>query len=311
MSAYEYDVCDIPSTQRFDYWREAVCKTYLTVDCLQLDQGITKGFIDANPLGDLSLSHVHSPAMTYIRGEKELKTSFEDHYQLVLMLEGHGVIEQGGVQTAIKSGDMVVYGSVENSKVTYPSASTTQVIKIPRPLLADRIDQVDKISATPLNANTPIGSMTRSLVQECIKLSRSDTQCDNRFCNGVLDILATAIESNLSTSSNHKHAIALTRVKQNIGNRLADPNLNVKEIASLNNISVRTLNRLFASEGITTMRWVWNKRLASAHKYLSEGKAKQVTQIAFDCGFSDLSHFSKSFKTRYQMTPQEVLRNVH
>lgn len=309
MATSAFDIRELPNPQRFHYWRDAICQTYFTVDCQRQSQDTLEGFIDARTLGELSFSQVSSPAMVYTRGANELKKSHEEYFQLVLVLDGDGAVEQGESQTLVKPGDMVVYSSTEHSKVIYPEGSITQVVKIPRSVLADRIDQIDMISATLLNGSRPIGALSRNLIQECMNVSLDDSHSSLRFSSGVLDILATAIEGSLPIAPNPKCAQALAKVKQYIEQCLPDPELDVRQIAESNSMSVRTLNRLFASEGTTTMRWVWNRRIANSRKILSEGKMRRVSQVAFDCGFNDLSHFSKAFKRRYGVTPQHLLRN--
>lgn len=305
-----FDVRSLPSAQRFQFWQEAICETYLTVDCQKLDEAPLEGFIDAYSLGELTLSQVYTPAMNYVRGVNELKKSNEEYFQLILAVKGDVILEQRGSQSRIKPGEMVIYSSTEHSQCICLGDTYNSVIKIPRVLLADRIDRVDEISATILDCHTPIGMLTRNLISECLNTAKHNVDYGTLFSNGVLDILASAIESNLPSASTPKGSPALAKIKKHIEQRLSDPDLSVLLIAEQNNVSVRTLNRLFASEGTTTMRWVWNRRLAHSHRMLSEGNARQVSQVAFDCGFNDLSHFSKVFKKRYGVTPQNILRNA-
>jgi AraC-like DNA-binding protein len=70
----------------------------------------------------------------------------------------------------------------------------------------------------------------------------------------------------------------------------------------------RTLNRLFAGEGATPIRWLWQQRLAASFTALVEGRVGQVTDAALSFGFSDLSHFSRAFKAQFGHSPQFVLR---
>lgn len=304
-----FDIRGLPDTQRYQFWQEAICETYLTVDCQLLGDAPLEGVIDAYPFGDLELSQVYTPAMNYVRGDRELKRSDEEYFQLILAVEGDVIIEQREIQSRIKPGEMVIYSSTERSKCICPNGAYTRVIKIPRTLLEDRMGRVDQISATVLHSTTPLGMLARNLIPNCLETAHSTNDVDNRTSNGVLDILTSAIEASLPSASTPKQSHALLKVKKHIEQCFADPELDVLRIAEFNNMSVRTLNRLFAAEGTTTMRWVWTRRLAHSHKMLSEGRASQVSQVAFDCGFNDLSHFSKVFKNRYGVTPQKILRN--
>ena len=70
----------------------------------------------------------------------------------------------------------------------------------------------------------------------------------------------------------------------------------------------RTLYRLFAAEGTTPIRWLWQQRLAASFKALTEGKVTQVTDAALSHGFSDVSHFSRTFRATFGQSPRMFKR---
>jgi AraC-like DNA-binding protein len=246
--------------------------------------------------------------MAYHRGSDEISVGDGEHFLLVLAQKGHGAVEQRSVCTAFSAGDMVIYSSMERSVISFPESSTTQVVKVPSSLLEDRVASTDRIAATLLDGSTPMGSLAKNLVRESINLSLGSADPGARLACGVLDILAAVIESNLPADPGRQFDPQLASIKRYVEEHITDPGLNVHEIAQRNNISVRTLNRLFAAAGTTANSWIWSRRLANSYKLLSEGKVTQVTQAAYECGFNDLSHFGRAFKKRYGRLPHEVLR---
>jgi len=48
--------------------------------------------------------------------------------------------------------------------------------------------------------------------------------------------------------------------------------------------------------------------LQACHRILAEGKARNITQVALDHGFSDMSHFSLAFRKTFGYTPSSLLR---
>jgi AraC family transcriptional regulator, exoenzyme S synthesis regulatory protein ExsA len=80
--------------------------------------------------------------------------------------------------------------------------------------------------------------------------------------------------------------------------------------------SVSTFKRHFrAATGVPPAAWLRQKRLARA-KLLLESSDRSVTDIAFDVGFSSVSHFVYTFRRRYQITPHRIRttrreRNAH
>ncbi|MBA4055167.1 MAG: hypothetical protein C0490_10680 [Marivirga sp.] len=67
--------------------------------------------------------------------------------------------------------------------------------------------------------------------------------------------------------------------------------------------------KLKALTGQSTGEFIKHFRLEKAKKLLAI-KGAQVSQVAYDCGFNNISHFSKSFKEHAGMTPSEFMEKV-
>ncbi|MEM8795666.1 MAG: GlxA family transcriptional regulator [Pseudomonadota bacterium] len=85
--------------------------------------------------------------------------------------------------------------------------------------------------------------------------------------------------------------------------KLREPDTTEK-LAQILGSTVRQLNRVFQDHAKATPQEVWrDMRLQHARWRLLNSK-RTITQIAFECGFSDSSHFSRWFKTRFSETPR-------
>lgn len=79
--------------------------------------------------------------------------------------------------------------------------------------------------------------------------------------------------------------------------------LSMNEIASYTGRSLATFKRDFAKvSDLTPQKWIIRRRLEAAHDLIRSGK-KKVTEICFDVGFKNLSHFSKIYKEAYGAAP--------
>jgi AraC-like DNA-binding protein len=80
-------------------------------------------------------------------------------------------------------------------------------------------------------------------------------------------------------------------------------NLNLDQFAEMTHRSLSTFKRDFYNHYNTTPgKWLLNKRLNYAANMLVNNAAN-ITQIAFDSGFEDVSHFSRVFKGKFNSTP--------
>jgi AraC-like DNA-binding protein len=80
-------------------------------------------------------------------------------------------------------------------------------------------------------------------------------------------------------------------------------NLSLEEYARLCHRSLSSFKRDFqASFQEAPGKWLLRKRLDYSAALLRTSKMN-ITEIAFESGFEDVSHFSRVFKDRFQVSP--------
>lgn len=81
--------------------------------------------------------------------------------------------------------------------------------------------------------------------------------------------------------------------------------LKIKDFANLANRSLSTFSRDFKKHYNTTPgRWLTNRRLKRA-KAILETTDKSISQVVFECGFKNASHFSRVFKNKFNTSPSD------
>jgi AraC-like DNA-binding protein len=82
-------------------------------------------------------------------------------------------------------------------------------------------------------------------------------------------------------------------------------NLSLEAFAKLCHRSVSTFKReFFRHYGTSPGRWLLERRLECAARLLAM-TSTSVTEIVFECGFEQPSHFTRAFKAKYGQTPSE------
>lgn len=88
-------------------------------------------------------------------------------------------------------------------------------------------------------------------------------------------------------------------------------NLSLEQYAFLTGLSLSTFKRRFEEEFDTTPgRWIKEKQLQEA-KFLLRTKQQNVSQVCFEVGFENLSHFIQAFKKKYGITPKQFQIEHH
>jgi transcriptional regulator GlxA family with amidase domain len=103
-------------------------------------------------------------------------------------------------------------------------------------------------------------------------------------------------------------AARLQAIMADISSNLGDGDLEVAEIARRHRVTPRYIHKLFESEGATFSAFVLRQRLSRAHRILSDPRFadRNISSVAFDVGFGDLSYFNRTFRRRYAATPTDI-----
>ena len=88
--------------------------------------------------------------------------------------------------------------------------------------------------------------------------------------------------------------------------------LMIEDIVSVVGCSARSLFRTFReSRGYSPMDFVKRVRMRHAREMLLHAKEKNVTRVAFACGFSDLGRFSREYCQAFGELPSYTLKRAH
>jgi signal transduction histidine kinase/ligand-binding sensor domain-containing protein/DNA-binding response OmpR family regulator len=102
----------------------------------------------------------------------------------------------------------------------------------------------------------------------------------------------------------------MDKIKSIIDENLADPEFSISKFAREVGFSHSQLIRKLQSLiGLKPSLFIRSYRLLHA-KQMFDQKAGNISQIAFDCGFNNLSYFSRSFKRQFGKLPSEYIKQI-
>ena len=85
--------------------------------------------------------------------------------------------------------------------------------------------------------------------------------------------------------------------------------MSMTEFAKASGRSLSTFKRDFKKiSQLSPERWLTDHRLRAAHELLKHGQ--RVSDVCFDVGFKNVSHFSAIFKKKFGLTPGEVRKGA-
>jgi AraC-like DNA-binding protein len=97
-------------------------------------------------------------------------------------------------------------------------------------------------------------------------------------------------------------AVSLKAVLMILEKRFAEPDISARKLAAAAGLSERYVNELLYEAGASFTTRLNELRLRKAAALLARGE-RRISDIAFDCGFNDLSYFNRCFRRRFGLTP--------
>jgi AraC-like DNA-binding protein len=310
-----FSVEPFASAQRPSAWREAVCETFVRLDCKPRNHSPMHGRIEANSVGELHVARVQSSAQTVSRTKALAIQSDQAYVLMSLQLRGHTIISQDGCVADLSPGCLGFYDTTRPYTLELPQDFDQLVLYIPHQALERLapagLDQVGKT----LSAANPYARALMAIAPQLLGPTAA------RLSNATLELMALAIES-LKQDSTHQEAGSRTlsvctealvwRASEYIANHLHQIELSPASVASALHVSLRRLQEVFQAQNRTVNQSIWEARLSFAKSLLlaSNGRREAISQIAARAGLRDVSHFNRRFKAHYSVTPSE-LRDHH
>jgi AraC-like DNA-binding protein len=98
-------------------------------------------------------------------------------------------------------------------------------------------------------------------------------------------------------------AVRLNAVLAVLRQRFAEPDFSAQKLAAAVGLSERYVNELLYEDGATFVTRMLELRLRMAVDLLVRSQRRRIADIAFECGFNDLSYFNRCFRRRFGLTP--------
>lgn len=93
----------------------------------------------------------------------------------------------------------------------------------------------------------------------------------------------------------------LLQAKETVAANLTDPAFNAERLAAVLHVSVRSLQLLFATQGLSPANYIRTRRLTIARELLDQGLT--VGTAGRQSGFADTATFSRAFRRQFGLSP--------
>lgn len=294
-------------------WTSTITDVYCDAD---VDVRNRRSSFDAEwvgrPFGSLHVSSMRVDPHKVLRTPAMTNTDDRSGFLLCVVKDGVAEVEQDGRSSRLSGGAFALLDTGRPFVFSSPVPMRQVVVHIPRLLLTSRLPSrlVRGNTAQAVSGSAGAGALVSTLVQAVAEdHSQLSVVTATAMSTSAVDMLVAAITDgqDRTTDTESAHARDLHRAQQAIAAQLHDPDFSVVDVAAELGMSVRYLQKLFSEAGTTPRAWLYLARLERARTMLLTTDAT-LTEVSCAVGFSDVSHFSRSFRQRFAASPGEYRR---
>jgi AraC-like DNA-binding protein len=310
LSGALYTTSSVPTHQRLEYWRAALSHTFAAVDIAVPDE-VCSGSIRTSRLGHLQVATVEGGPLWARRTPRMITPGRDQQLIVKLLVRGVARVEQDAREVHLRPGEIVFCDMARPLRMAFPHPFRTKSLVLPRRLLGLGESDLQRLTATPVRPDTPVGSLLSPFVTQLVDTAATyPSATGEALARHVVDLLTVLVGERLHQEERDTPSPTqelLPRIQAYVDRHLADPDLTPDAIARAHQISVRYLHKLFQPEDVTVSRWIQRRRLQECRRELArrEAAGRTIAAVARQWGFTSAAHFSRVFRDAYGLSPAE------
>jgi AraC-like DNA-binding protein len=308
-----FSTSDLPEHMRVATWREHYGQTVLRAEIDPGDDAAFDATVTSRVLPGLQLVSGRFTAARIIR-TREMTADGNDDLSLLVNQTGNVTVSARGRRVDLCQNDAVLISSGEPVVFDRRSFGESVAIRIPYATLLPSVVDVDDAIMQRIPGST---AALRLLTSYSDALLGDDDAVEtvalgHHVATHMHDLVALTLgatrEAQDIAKSRGMGAARLRAAKIYVIENIGCRDISIGSVASHLGVTPRYLQRLFENDGTTFSAFLLGRRLSRAHRLLCEPQSasKQVSAIAYDVGFGDLSYFNRCFRRLYGATPMDI-----
>jgi AraC-like DNA-binding protein len=294
----------VAPAERLRYWN-SIADEVFSGTFINAEISAFEGEMWSWSIGELAMIRTRSASAMV--GRRPLHCG-EERVIMHMQWRGAGQHTQRGRDAHLEPGDFVI-GSPHSPYRFDLTAHEMMVVEFPKRALAERVPDLDDVSARRLSGASPASRVFNDFLLSLWRQAESSPG-DPEWAEGIsrvfYDLAALAIRDARRPHAAGDHDARLReRALAVIDGALGDPGLRSLSIARELGTSVRTVQNLFASMGTTPSAAILERRLNRAAERLIADPQATITEVAFAHGFNDGAYFTRCFRHKFGVSPRE------
>jgi AraC-like DNA-binding protein len=298
---------------RFPAFCEEIVRRYTRLDLRTAEPARFRAAVDMQRIGAIGIGLLSTTALESSRTASLVRDG-DDSILVTLVKSGQAYQEQRGYEQKLGAGDAIICDCGYPGELNFVTDSQLWHLKVPRQRITGLLlPRAAGYAGVRLDKDPT----ARRLLFDYLEATRdlgSDVggRAGLIYEQHIIDLIALALgagdEPQPAAEDCSIRALRRDAILRELNMLADDPNLSAKSIAGRLGITPRYLRMLLEETGRSFSEHLLAKRLERAAALLREERwqRRRIADIAFACGFGDLSYFNRSFRRHYGATPSDV-----
>lgn len=260
--------------------------------------------------GSLLVSDLDASFATVNRTHHHVQFDTRGDYIIGTMLNGaRSFIRQDGREAIRDVGQAILYTNGATIEATHDVPVKYRGLTIPAKLLAERVPNFENLVLRPLDPTPALhylqGYLSFLVNSEAEQMTALNDSVSGHLLDLVVLVLGAGGETADLAKARGLRAVRLREAIKEIERRAFDPAFSTDTLSKALGISRRYLNEILFESGTTFTERVLELRLQRARAMFASPACDRmkVVDIAYECGFSDISYFNRRFRARFGCSP--------
>jgi AraC-like DNA-binding protein len=301
----------LPERERMALWREEFSRVMfkLDVDPIGTDPFRSELTVSALP-GIAFFSGYATPA--HFRASPSLAAANGDTVAFSRTAVNGAISAHRGLETTLTVGEATLVCCPDPINYTVPHGCFKSSVRLSRPVLMALApgleDAYNKLIPHQNEALNLLFSYLKTIEGQQI----ATPELQHTVVTHIYDLAALALGASRDSAEMAKErglrAARLQAIKDDIESRLAEPGLTLESVTLRHRVSPRYVQKLFELEGTSFSDFVRARRLARVYRILQDPRQVHlnISTIAYECGFGDVTAFNRAFRRHYNAAPSDV-----
>jgi AraC-like DNA-binding protein len=300
---------------RFKLWHDLYVSAYCEFDLTQVADQPFRARTEIQQFGLVSVANTVAGVDRLVRSPKQVAAATRSNFCVAFSKNGSPFVQaQLGRETVHRGDAAILVTEGEAGDIRHPGGFNFFLLDIPQQALLERVGNAFDLVARPLTAAPHLTAHLRRYVEilEPLDGVGQDPALKDHVANTLLDLVSLVLSAQGDSAAIARarglRAARLQEIIAAIQKGYADPSISPQRVGLGVGLSSRYVNELLQETGVGFAERVLELRLQKARGMLADRRhdRMKVIDIAYDCGFNDVSYFNRRFRGRFGVTPLDI-----